>query len=86
MLPRRHPDRIRYRLIDDHRLVDQRWAAQLPATLKPAAWACPNWYRSTWIWAKRRAGRNTGDKIMTLVSAPLWRAATASTTADVLLH
>ena len=54
MLPRRHPDRIRI-AFDDHRLVTNA-GLLLPATLARHLGLPGTWYRSTWTWAKRRAG------------------------------
>ena len=54
MLPRRHPDRIRI-AFDDHRLVTNA-GLLLPATLARRLGLPELVDRSTWTWAKRRAG------------------------------
>ena len=37
----------------------------------PGAWACPNWWTGTLIWAAPPGRANTGDKMMTLVASAL---------------
>ena len=73
MLPRNDLDRIKSPL-----MTTAWWPMQ--SCSYPPPWpdasACPNWYRSTWTWAMRRA--NTGDKVMTRVASAL-DAATALT-------
>ena len=59
MLPRNHPDRIRI-AFDDTRLVANA-GLLLPATLARHL-GLSHWYRSTWIWAMRRAGPTRATK------------------------